>query len=215
MTVVLERVRRPPTTRGPHAAQLDCYVERSVDERGPLERKEMRRPHDGDNGHCRRRPSGRHKSGRVSAGTGAAHNLAARRDGGRPAIKRRVRFVASVVTDWQYIRPRTPDRERPSLYWTTADKRRCEVDIGGCPHYFDLVQKMKGQVRHVYVEGARPRVYATGDRPTSILRSSRHSQQRITSHPVVSRATAHATQVAATSRRCKAGEKNNLAQRRA
>ena len=183
MTVVLERVLRPPATRGPHAARLDCYVERLVDKRAPPGRKEMRWPHARDNGHRRSRPSGRHKSGRVPTGKGAAHNHAARRDGGRQEIKRRVKFVASIVTDWRYTRPRTSDRKRPSLYWTTADKRRCEVDIGACPHYFDLVQKMKGQVRHVYVEGARPRAYATGDRPTSILQSSRHSQQRITSHP--------------------------------
>ena len=65
MTVPRTRPSPVACNEGPHAARLDSDVERTVDERAPSGWKEMRRPHAGGNGHRRRRPSGRHKSGRA------------------------------------------------------------------------------------------------------------------------------------------------------
>ena len=88
-----------------------------------------------------------------------------------------------LVTGWR-TRPWTSKGSRPSLYQTRAERRRCIIDGGNCPHFRDLQRRMEGQVGCIYLEGPRPQAYVPDPCLASILRRSRYSQRRPVATPL-------------------------------
>ena len=148
MTVPRTRPSPVACNEGPHAARLDSDVERTVDERAPPGWKEMRRPHAGGNGHRRRRPSGRHKSGRAQP----ANQLAgtSRKTSGQKTDPRTIRAAALKSKSLPATTVGRTDndggrrrRYHPLRRWTTRDGRL--VPLRGGRKFLRAQQKLAGR----------------------------------------------------------------------